>query len=107
MLMATGDAFLATNKIPKLSSFPIGLDLLEGMSGDNQSKERLVSSKQDLLDSDQDSNEKIDENELIEMLPFELKERILFHKYKRTDKLIEQLTKYSHYAFAQDTSIDL
>lgn len=95
------------NAITKLSSFPIGLDLLEGMSGDGASRERLVSSKQDLLESEGDSNHSLDENELVERLPLELKECILFHKYKKIDKLIEQLTKYTHYAFAQDAILEV
>lgn len=45
MLMATGDAYQPPSARTKLSSFPIGLDLLEGMSGGGASKEQLVSSK--------------------------------------------------------------
>ena len=59
------------------------------------------------VNSDCDSNDEIDDNDLIERLPFELRESILFHKNKRTDKLIEQLTKYTHYAFAHDQTLDV
>ena len=45
MLMATGDACQLPGALVKLSSFPIGLDLLGDMSGDGASRERLVSSK--------------------------------------------------------------
>lgn len=57
--------------------------------------------------SDLLSDDSIDENELIEKLPFELKERLLFHKNKRTDELVAQLVKYTHYAFPQDKTLDI